>query len=231
MAFFDGLYSYEIIILVAGALLFVVLLAALLRKVFTDESYVGLLPFFVLTVIMIGFPAWSSVKVSDGVIEINKQAHELAAHPDDAALRGTLEANVSKLSTRPFKSPQTVATLAEAQFALGQDDQAKQNLNKALAADPTLKPAQDLKAKVDLTTKLSALTAAAQQKPDDPQVKQELQNTVQQASHYKFANPTAVNNIKKATVILQKPVSGGVAPGHVNPAMLAVPAGGLNINH
>ncbi len=208
MAFFDGLYSYEIIILVAGALLFVVLLAALLRKVFTDESYVGLLPFFVLTVIMIGFPAWSSVKVSDGVIEINKQAHELAAHPDDAALRGTLEANVSKLSTRPFKSPQTVATLAEAQFALGQDDQAKQNLNKALA-----------------------LTAAAQQKPDDPQVKQELQNTVQQASHYKFANPTAVNNIKKATVILQKPVSGGVAPGHVNPAMLAVPAGGLNINH
>jgi hypothetical protein len=68
----------------------------------------------------------------------------------DAALRGMLEVTVSKLSARPFKSPETIATLGEAQFALGQDDQAKQNLKEAVAADPMLKPAQNLKAKVDL---------------------------------------------------------------------------------
>lgn len=231
MAFFDGLYNYEIISLICGGLLFIVLLAALLRKAFTNQSFAALLPFFLVAVIMIGFPAWSSVKVSDGVVEIDKQAHDLQQNPNDAALRSSLQSNVTTLSARPFKNAQTVATLAEAQFALGLENQAQQNLDKALATDPTLKPAQDLKAKIEVATKLSALTAAAEKQPGDPQVKQQLQNTVQQASQYKFANPAAVNNMKKATTMLHaQPVNGGMV--HVNPAMVAVPPGALaNTNH
>jgi tetratricopeptide (TPR) repeat protein len=227
MAFFDGLYNYEIISLICGGLLFVVLLAAFLRKVFTNQPYAALLPFFMVTVIMIGFPAWSSVKVSDGVVEIDKQAHDLQQSPNDAALRSSLQSNVNNLSARPFKSAQTVATLAEAQFALGQEEQAKQNLDKALGTDPTLSRAQDLKAKIEVATKLSALTAAAEHKPDDPQVKQQLQGAVQAASQYKFANPNAVSNMKRATTILQAQPAGGNAV-HVNPAMVVVQPETLN---
>jgi tetratricopeptide (TPR) repeat protein len=231
MTFFDGLYSYEIISLICGGLLFIVLLAALLRKVFTNQPFAALLPFFMVTVIMIGFPAWSSVKVSDGVIEVDKQAHALQENPNDAALRSNLQSNVNNLSSRPFKNAQTVATLAAAQFALGQEDQAKQNLDKALATDPTLKPAQDLKSKIEVATKLSALTAAAEQKPDDLQVKQQLQGAVQAASQYKFANPAALNSMKRATTILQAQPVGGNAV-HVNPAMVVVQPGTVNhVNH
>jgi tetratricopeptide (TPR) repeat protein len=229
MAFFDGMYFYEIIALVGGVLLFLVLLAALLRKVFTNQPFTALLPFFMVAVIMIGFPAWSSVKVSDGVVEIDKQTHDLQANPDDAALRSSLQSNVSKLSARPFKSAQVVATLAAAQFALGQEDQAKQNLDKALATDPTVKTAQELKAKVEVATKLSALTAAAEKQPENEEVKQDLQKAVTQASQYKFANPTAINSMKKATTILQAQPAGAAAhPVHVNPAMMAVPPSAVN---
>lgn len=221
MAFFDGLYNYEIISLICGGLLFLVLLAGLLRKIFTNQPFAALLPFFFVAVILIGFPAWSSVKISDGVLELTKQAHDLQETPDDTALRSSLQTNVANLSARPFKSAQTVATLAEAQFALGQDDDAKQNLDKALTTDPTSKPAQDLKAKIEVAAKLSALTAAAEQKPDDPQVKQELQGAVEKASQYKFANPAAMNSMKRATTILQaKPVN--VAPAYGKPGMVAV---------
>jgi tetratricopeptide (TPR) repeat protein len=231
MAFFDGMYSYEIILLVGGVLLFLVLLAALLRKVFSNEPFSALLPFFGVAVLMIGFPAWSSVKVSDGVVEIDKKTHDLQEHPEDVALRSSLQSDVSKLSARPFNNPRIVTTLAQAQFALGQEEQAKQNLDKALAVDPALKPAQELKAKIEVADKLSALTAAAEKQPENAQVKQELQSVISQASQYKFANPKAVISMKKATTILQaQPVSGA---GHINPAILATPAGtpGNSANH
>jgi tetratricopeptide (TPR) repeat protein len=203
MAFFDGMYPFEIILLVAGGLLFVVLLIAFLRQLFNNQSYKALLPFFLVAVLMIGFPAVSSVKAINGLIEIDKKTHDLQEHPGDSALRASLQSDVNKLSTRPFKSPQTVATLARAQFAVGQEEQAKQNLDKALSADPNLKPAQELKAKIDVTDKLSALTAAAERQPENPQVKQELQNTVSQAQQYKFANPRAIETIRKATTVVQ----------------------------
>ena len=203
MAFFDGMYPYEIIVLFAGVLLFLAALAVFLRKAFSSQSYTALLPFFLVATVMIGFPAVSAVKINDGVLEIDKQTHELQENPEDAALRSTLEANLNKVSARPFSNPTTVATLAEAQFALGQEDAAKQNVDKALASDPTLKPAQDLKAKIEVANKLSAATAAVEKQPDNAQAKEELQNAVAQASQYKFANPKAVANMKKAATVLQ----------------------------
>jgi hypothetical protein len=60
-------------------------------------------------------------------------------------------------------------------------------------------------------------------------VKQDLQKAVTQASQYKFANPTAINSMKKATTILQAQPAGAAAhPVHVNPAMMAVPPSAVN---
>jgi hypothetical protein len=226
MTFFDGMYSYEIVALIAGVLLFLVLLAALLKKVFTGGSYVGLLPFFLLAIGMIGFPAVTSIKVSAGVVEMQKKTHELQERPQDVALRSSLQADVGNISARSFKNPQTVTALAQAQFALGQEQQAQDNLNKALETAPGLEPAHDLKAKIDVANKLSTLTEAAEKEPDNAQVKQDLQTTVSQASQYKFANPAVVNNISKAKTILAQPAN---QPAH-NPAMLAVPHAG-NVDH
>jgi hypothetical protein len=220
MVFFDGMYPYEIIVLFAGVLLFLALLAVFLRKAFSNQSYAALLPFFVVAIAMIGFPSVSAINIGGAVVQLGAQTHELQEHPDNAALRSAAEVTLSNVSARPFSNPATVATLAEAQFALGQEVQAQQNVDKALATDPTLKPAQELKAKIEVANKLSVATAAVEKQPENPQAKQELQNTVTLASQYKFANPNAVANMKKATTVLQ------LQPGHVNPAMLAIP-----VNH
>jgi len=133
MAFFDGMYPYEIIVLFAGVLLFLALLAAFLRKAFSNQSYAALLPFFVVALAMIGFPSVSAINIGGAVIQLGQQTQELQEHPENAALRSKAEVTLSKVNSRPFSNPATVATLAEAQFALGQEVQAQQNVDKALA--------------------------------------------------------------------------------------------------
>ncbi len=220
----DGMYIYEIVLLIGGAILFLAAVIVLLRQVFTNHSYKGLMPLFLIAVLMMGFPAVSAVKFGKDLLEIDKQTHQLQEHPDDQATRAALSSNIKALGGRPIKDPQTITTLAQAQFALGEDQQAKEKVDQALAASPSLTPAKDLKAKIEVVDKLNTLTAAAQKEPDNTQVKQDLQNTLVQANQLKLANPKALDTIKKAGTILQ---SQPAAIGSVPHGALVVPAGQL----
>ncbi len=225
----DGMYLYEIVLLIGGAILFLAAVIVLLRQVFTNHSYKGLMPLFLIAVLMMGFPAVSAVKFGKDLLEIDKQTHQLQEHPDDQATRAALSSNIKALSGRPIKDPQTITTLAQAQFALGEDQQAKEKVDQALAASPSLTPAKDLKAKIEVVDKLNTLTAAAQKEPDNTQVKQDLQNALVQANHLKIANPKALDTIKKAGTVLQSQPAAGVS---VPKGALVVPAGQLSTtNH
>lgn len=220
----DGMYLYEIVLLIGGAILFLAAVIVLLRQVFTNHSYKGLMPLFLIAVLMMGFPAVSAVKFGKDLLEIDKQTHQLQEHPDDQATRAALSSNIKALSGRPIKDPQTITTLAQAQFALGEDQQAKEKVEQALAANPSLTAAKDLKAKIEVVDKLNTLTTAVQKEPDNPQVKQDLQNALVQANHLKIANPKALDTIKKAGTVLQ---SQPAAIGSVPHGALVVPAGQL----
>ena len=198
----DGMYLYEVVLLMCGALLFLVLLIAFLRLVFTNRPYLKLLPFFLLPVAMMGFPSISSIKVNDGVVEIEKKVHQLQERPDDKELRASLQADVSNVSARPFKNPKTLTTIAQAQFALGQDKTAEATLDQALKVAPTLAPATDLKTKMQLTKNLTALTTAAESQPENTQVREELQQTYSKLSQQPVANPNALSTLSKAKTIL-----------------------------
>lgn len=208
MSLFDGLYLYEIVLLICGVLLFLALLAALLRKVFTNQEYKGLLAFFALPIVMIGFPAISSVKVGEGVVEIDKQTTALLSKPQDQQTRANLQSQVSQIEARPFKNPTVLATLARAQFALGDESKAESNLNTALAAAPTLAPAVELKNKIELTKNLKAQTAAAESHPDDPKAREELRSTFTKLNQLQVANPKVIESMAKAQVVLQKNTAG-----------------------
>jgi tetratricopeptide (TPR) repeat protein len=212
MPLFDGLGLGELVLLVGGCLFFVVLLIVFLKKALSNQPYKGLLLFFVIPIVMIGFPAITSFKISQEGVEIDKQTTALQSNPNDETTRKSLETNVSDLKNRPFKNPQIIASLAKAQYALGREADAKQNLEKALKADPTLQPAQELKAKIEIADKVSALTAAAEKEPANPEVKRQLQNTVAQANQYKFANPKALQEMQKATRILRPETAVEAAP-------------------
>lgn len=204
MAIFDGLYSYEIALLIGGAILFVVLIVAFLRQVFTNRKYAGLLLFFVLPIAMMGFPAITKIQIQNGTVEIDKATHELQSKPQDTAARAALEADLSKIGQRPIRDPKVLTTLAQAQFALGHDNQAEANVNQVLAAAPNLTAATELKTKIDLTKNLTNLTTAAESQPDNVKVRQELQSTYSQLSRTPVANPKALETMSRARLVLEK---------------------------
>jgi len=194
----DGMHLYEFVLLIAGSLLFVVLLIAFLRQIFTKQPYKSLLMFFLLPIAMIGFPAISEIRIEQGVIEIQKQTNAVREDPNNAQKRASLQNRLEKLEQRPFKNPNTLATIANAQFAVGHDASAERNLNQALAVNPSLQQAQDLQKRIEVTKQLKQLSEAAEKQPNDPQIKEQLQSTAVLAKQLRVVNPEALKAIAKA---------------------------------
>jgi len=208
MPSFEGLYLYEVVLLICGVIMFLGLLAALLWKVFSNREYKGLLAFFVLPIAMIGYPSISSLQVKSGVADIEIQTTALQNQPQDQQTRATLQSQVSKIESRPFKDPTILANLARAQFALGDESKAESNLNTALAAAPSLAPAVELKNKIELTKNLRAQTVAAESRPDDAKAREELQGTYTKLTQLPIANPKVIETLSKAHAVLQNNAAG-----------------------
>src|SRR5260370_33218080 len=119
MTLFDGLYLYEIVLLVCGVMLFLVLLAAFLRKVFTNQDYKGLLAFFVLPIAMIGYPSISSFEVKSGAADSEIQTTALQNKPQDQQAGQTLQSQVLRCESARLKCPTLRVTLARRPCALG----------------------------------------------------------------------------------------------------------------
>ena len=112
MNFFDGLYSYEIVLLVPGVVLFFVFLGGFLTLMIKGESFSKLLPFFTIPVVMIGYPGIQSVSFQDGVDR----------NPHNEAAKATLQQTVAQASALKIASPTLIANLARAQAAVGKSE-------------------------------------------------------------------------------------------------------------
>ena len=198
----DGLYPFEVVLLVLGVVLFIAILIAFLRNVFRDKPYGGLLVFFLIPIAMIGYSSIQSIQIGEGTVTIATKTAELVKSPDDQQLRVSLQTDVAKLSSRPISNAQTAATLAEAQFALGNDTEAQRNLQKAIKANPKLPAATQLQKKIQLTQNLNALTERAKSQPADTATKAELQNTITALQQVGVANPAAVKKMTEARMVL-----------------------------
>jgi hypothetical protein len=200
MKFFDGLYGYEIVILVLGVCLF---LAALIKFVKEKKPNAGLIAFFLVSLGMIGYPSWQSIEYKDGVFSIQKKVHDLQADPGNEALRASLQQEVSKVETRPSSTPEANLAVAQAHFALGNEAVAKEKLDAALQKAPESADAKELKSRIELSDKLTALTAKAESAPNDTTTKAQLDQAVKQAAQIKFANPNSLRTVNKAQSILR----------------------------
>jgi tetratricopeptide (TPR) repeat protein len=209
MPLFDGLTLSEIVLLVAGCIFFVALLIAFLWNTMHNQSVKVLMPFFAFPIVMIGFSTISIIKISDAGVEIDNQVSALQENPQNEASRKALASNLNELKGRPFANPQTVVKIASAEFALGQDTDAKRSVQKALSLDPNLKTAKDLQARMEAASKLSEATAAAEKEPAKPEIKKQLQTAVEEANKYNFANLKARQSLCTATKILKPELGAG----------------------
>jgi len=197
MKLFDGLYLYEIVLLVLGVLLFLALLIAFLVFVFRGRPYRGLLVFFAIPIVMIGYPSIKSIEFDKDVVKIEKFTRELKDNPTDPAVRNELGRAVNDVAGRPSSRPAKLAVLGSAQFALGNESAAAETLQKAIQADPKAPEVLALQHRI------------------------EIARTLSEASQMQFANPQALTNIAPAEAVVGSPAK---AREHADKALAIDPS-------
>ena len=202
MKFFDGLYPYEIVLLVLGVLLFLVLILAFVLLLMRGKPYGKILMSFAIPILMVGFPGVKSFEISESAVKIEKYTRALQENPTDNNLRESLAKEVRSVSARPLADPHVSVTIARAQLALGDNTAAETNINKALEKAPQLPAAVDLKKRIELERNLAALTFQVEQNPNDVAAKAKLAKTVSEVTHLKIANPVTISNLARAQSVL-----------------------------
>jgi tetratricopeptide (TPR) repeat protein len=199
---FDGLYLFEWVLMALGVILFVVLVIGFFYQL-THKGNIGvLLGFFMVPIAMIGYPSLQSIQISDNKVSLEKKADAVLANPADPTARKELQQQVEKLSSRSFSDPGTLTVLSKAQFALGNDQIAKNNLEKALQQDPQLPAAKQLQTKIESIDRLAPLTAQVKNNPTDEKAKAELNQTLSTVAQQPVANPAALLKLAEAQAAL-----------------------------
>lgn len=204
MNYFDGLFLYEIVMLFAGILIFLVLIAALIVYLVKGKSLNTVLIAFIIPIVMIGFPAISSISLSKDKVELAKQIRQVQQNPKDLAARQQLEATTERIESRDVSSPETLTDLAQAQVMLNEPEKATANLDKALEANPQLPAAVELKRKIDLVNEVEKLTSEAEANPLDPKVKTQLNKNVAEVEKLPIASSHTLVTIGRAQEVLGK---------------------------
>jgi tetratricopeptide (TPR) repeat protein len=73
---------------------------------------------------------------------------QVVQHPDDAAAKAALQQSVTDITKTGVANPVTLTTVAKAQAALGNNDQAVVSVNRALQINPKLAEAVRLKSQI-----------------------------------------------------------------------------------
>jgi tetratricopeptide (TPR) repeat protein len=202
MNLFEGLYPFEVVMMVMGVFLFLVLTFLLVYMVVRKRKFVALLGFFLIPVVLVGYPSIQSVEFSDGVIKIDKATQALDEKPATPQTRQELQDMVARLSARPASQPQTLTVIAKAQYALGDEKAATANLQKALQADPAAPEAKQLQHKIELIKNLNRISSEVEAHPENQQAKSELQTSLKEASEMKVASSDALIQIARAQTAL-----------------------------
>jgi len=153
---FEGLYFYEIVLIVLGTLLFLALLFGLVFYIIKGRELKKLLLFFLIPIVMIGYPSIQMISIDNGKFEIQKYTYDLKNDPTDTVAINTLTELVNEYDKREFASPELTMAIGEAHSLLGNDTKAIKYADQALESMPSLKEAKVLKAisEVSQTVKL-----------------------------------------------------------------------------
>ncbi len=119
MSLFEGLFIYEIVFLVLGVLFFLVLLFILVYFVVKNRRIKWLVPLFLISFTMIGFPGIQKIKFENGMLEIERSTQKVEQNPGDSAAKKELANKLSKIENRPVLNPLTIKKLEKAFTVIG----------------------------------------------------------------------------------------------------------------
>ena len=137
----DGLFLYEIILMILGTILFLAIVTLILKqKEITKNHLLGL----GIAIVSIGFPGIKSFSITDGMLKIEKSIEELEADPANKDVQEALEKGVVAVEDRPIKNPERLVTLSEANLELGHKEKAVTQAKSALESQPNLPEAEEV---------------------------------------------------------------------------------------
>lgn len=132
----DGMYLYELALLILGAILFLAMVVMLVIRVSTGQPFKGLIPFFIIPVIMVGFPGIEHLKFLNGMLDLQlktERAYEKSGNPD---IKSELSDQAEKMAKRPVSSSENLMILAEAFEAADNPGEAKEISKAVLEEQP-----------------------------------------------------------------------------------------------
>jgi tetratricopeptide (TPR) repeat protein len=202
MSFFDGLHGYEVAMLAGGCLLFLTALGLLVYFALAGRPFGKLIPLLVLAIVMIGFPAYTKIQISKDGVTLETDRQSLLQNPSDTALRQNVAGTVARLAARPIQDPGVLVSMAHAQIALGNNDDAQKTVVKILQASPRDPQGLQLKQRLELDQNLEQLSTRIEHNASDEAAKSELTQLIGQTQTTPIASPVTMANIARAHAAL-----------------------------
>jgi hypothetical protein len=148
MEILEGLLNYEKVLLLLGILLFLVLMVVLIILVVQKRQIKSLLAFFLVPILMIGYPSVKKIQYGNFLVEFNRQTTKAEQVSSDARELQELSETVEEIKRRSPTKTSTLMTIARAEAVLGDTAEALKFVNMALDRVPENMDAIELKNKI-----------------------------------------------------------------------------------
>jgi tetratricopeptide (TPR) repeat protein len=131
-----SLFLYELVLLIAGFILFLALVFALIFSLVKNKPLKNIFWFFLFPIIMIGFPSIESLGFENGKFEIKKLTNQVAMDPLDETKRKELEEAIQTINKdRINKDSEGSKYIAEAHLALGNIAESEKAIQNAITLE------------------------------------------------------------------------------------------------
>jgi hypothetical protein len=146
MNIFQNLCPHESILMILGIVLFAALIFAFIWSVVKEKKYAILLPFFLLPVIMVGYPSLGTIKYENNKFELENQKQKLFEGdftPEEYEAFTNAYLTIAQ-SCKSNHDPEAQESMAEAQLATGNFEEAREIANRTLTLQPGNAAAQEI---------------------------------------------------------------------------------------
>ena len=141
---FNNLYIYEIVMLFLGIFLFMLLCVALAYLLYKGENIKKLLYFFVVSIIMIGYPSIQEIQIENDKIAFTKFKKQVRDNPNDTTALANLEKLLPTMESRS-KSPDDLIQLSEAYVLTENSEKAIEVAEKGIKKEASIEESETLR--------------------------------------------------------------------------------------
>lgn len=197
---FEGLLQHEIILSILGMVLFLVLLFLLVYMIVTSKEVKKILAFFIIPIIMIGFPGIKKFQFKGFIVDLEESMNQSAnANPTPEEVAQVAD-KISKINPNRISSLDNNITMANAYAYIGDTLNAYKSTKVALEVQPSSTEASNLQAKYaeNSLVKIDQKVESLQQNPSNQTLKQELNQALQEVKTESLENPIDYLTVARA---------------------------------